>query len=170
MRSGWLDLETTSDIQAAPLGLDQVLSWGRMLVVVLLYAVSPLALMSFGWNYYDTGGAPLTKFHPSTLLTLSLLGLTAVKLCGNPVSGLLVIAERNASLIPFLLAVLLMMAHVGVILKIPVTLFIEVYLAAAITFAMFRDLDRSEARRLALLIHALLFANAALAFYDVATG
>ena len=172
MRSGWLDLETTADETAAatPEAIDGAIRWGRLLIVVLLYAVSPLALMMFGWNYYDTGGSPLTKLHPSTLLTLGVLGLMAIKLRGNPVSGLLAIAERNAALIPFLFAVLFMMAYVAVILKIPVTLFIEVFLGAAVTFAVFRGLDDTEARRLALLIHALLFANAALAFYEVATG
>ncbi|MFX8466414.1 hypothetical protein ABTL61_19410, partial [Acinetobacter baumannii] len=80
MRTGWLDLDTTSDetVRSAPEAIGRAIAWGRMLVVGLLYAVSPLALMLFGWNYYDTGGSPLTKFHPSSLITLGVLGLMAI--------------------------------------------------------------------------------------------
>ena len=62
MRSGWLDLDTPAqDADTAPDAIDAAIRWSRRLVVVLLYAVSPLALMLFGWNYYDTGGSPLTR-------------------------------------------------------------------------------------------------------------
>ena len=169
MRTGWLEYEAEADL-APPATLDRAMALGRWLVATLLFAVSPLALMMAGWNYYDTGGSPLEKFHPSTLLSLLVLSLAALRHDGNPLTGFIAIARENATLGSFVLATFLMMAYVTTILHIPFTLFIEVFLTAAMTLALFRNLSDRDARPIALTIHAILFLNAVLAFYEVATG
>ena len=172
MLTGWLDRDANAGPAASGRadGLERAIGLGRWTVVTLLYTVSPLALVMFGWTYYDTGGSPLAKFHPSTLLAVGVVALVAMRRGANPVGGFVDIIRVNANLGPFLLATAIMMAYVTTILHIPVTLFIEVYLAAAVTLALFRGLSDREAEPLALTLHAILFFNAALAFYEVATG
>jgi hypothetical protein len=149
--------------------IDTVLTAGRTVMVVLLIAVSPLALYKFGWQYYDTGGSPLEKFHPATLISIALVLVMSLRF-GNPLSGLAAILDRHMALIPYLLANVFMLAYASIILKLPVTIFIETFIGAALIFVVFHDTDEREASRLAWLIHALLFLNALLGFYEVAAG
>lgn len=138
-------------------------------MVVLLITVSPLALYKLGWQYFDTGGSPLEKFHPATLIAGALILVMALR-SGNPLAGLIDILDQHTRLIPYFLANTFMLAYASVILKLPVTIFIETFIGAALTFIVLADTDEPTARRLAVLIHALLFVNALLAFYEVASG
>ena len=142
---------------------------GRLAVAVLLLAVSPLALYWLGWQYFDTGGSPIEKFHPAVLVTLGLVLLT-ISANGNPLSGLVSLMDRNRELYPFLAANVFMMAYASVVLKLPVTNFIETFIGAALIALMFQNLPETEGRRLAWVIHALFFANAVLGFYEQFAG
>lgn len=148
---------------------DRVLFLGRMAIVVLLLAVSPLALVMFNWQYLESGGGPIDKFHPATLLAALLLLWIAAQ-DRNPLTGLIALLARNSELLPFLMANVLMMGYAGYVLKLPVTIFIETYIGAALIFVLFRDLDEESGRKLALIIHVLLFVNALIAFYEVFSG
>ena len=148
---------------------DRLISFGRMTIVVLLLAVSPLTLVLFNWQYFESGGGPLDKFHPATLLSALLLAWTAFH-NRNPFTGLIELGQRNAALLPFVLANVYMIWYAGSVLNLPVTIFIETYLGAAMVYMLFRNLDEDSGRTLALLVHALLFINAVLAFYEVFTG
>lgn len=147
-----------------------LLAFGRLLTVVLLLAVSPLTLFMFGWQYFDTGGSPLEKFHPATLLAVALLALLATNQARNPISGLIALMQRNQGLIPYFVAIGFMIAYTAVILKQPVTIFIETFAGAALMFLLFQDLDEKAGRTLARIIHLVMFANAMLAFYEVFNG
>ena len=146
-----------------------LLTASRTWIVVLLLLVSPLTLYMFGWQYFDTGGSPLEKFHPATLLAAALFLVMAASY-GNPLVGFAEIFKRHTALIPYLTANLFMMAYAAMIVKLPVTIFIETFIGAALIFLLFHDLDETAARRLALLVHALLAMNALLAFYEVFAG
>ena len=160
--------DATADDAVRPVA-GRLLAFGRMVTVVLLLCVSPLTLFMFGWQYFDTGGSPLEKFHPATLLALALLLLVASQ-AGNPISGLLALIQRNQGLIPYFAAIAFMIGYTAVILKQPVTIFIETFAGAAVMFLLFQDLDEKAGRTLARIIHLVMFANAMLAFYEVFNG
>ena len=153
----------------APAPAASLIALGRGLVVVLLLAVSPLALYWLGWQYFDTGGSPIEKFHPAVLVTLGLV-LAMISAAGNPLSGLIALMDRNRELTPFLAANVFMMAYASAVLKLPVTNFIETFIGAALIALLFQNLSEGEGRRLAWVIHALFFANAVLGFYEQFAG
>jgi hypothetical protein len=148
---------------------DTMLRIGRRLIVVLLLAVSPLALYWLGWQYFDTGGSPIEKFHPAVLLSAGLVLWIAGR-DANPVSGLIALGARYSNLLPYLAANLFMMAYAAVIVKLPVTIFIETFIGAALVYMVFTDLPEDEGRVLAYLVHALMFLNAALGFIELIEG
>jgi uncharacterized membrane protein YhaH (DUF805 family) len=158
---------------ATPASGTTALDLGRIAIVILLLAVSPFALLAFGWQYFDTGGSPVEKFHPATLVAGGLLLLVAIAVPGargNPLSGLIDIAERHAAVLPFLAANAYMIGYTALILQQPVTMFIETFVGAALILLVFQDLREGQARTLALIIHALFLANALLGIYEVVSG
>lgn len=154
-------------VETPPFGT--LMPLARAFIVVSLVAVSPLALYMFGWQYFDTGGSPLEKFHPATLAAGLVLVLMAAQY-GNPLTGLIEIFGRHKPLIPYFAANAFMIFYASAFLKLPVTIFIETFIGAALIFIVLQDTGERVAHRLALLIHALMFANAALGFYEVIAG
>jgi hypothetical protein len=152
---------------------EQPLSWalgaGQWLIVVLLLAVSPLTLFMFGWQYFDTGGSPIEKFHPATLLAGALVLLMATQI-GNPITGLIALCERHSRLLPYVIANVFMIVYAAQVLKLPVTIFIETFLGAAFVYLVFFEIDDAWAVRLARTTHLLLFVNSLLAMYEIANG
>ncbi len=155
--------ETQSPAPSTALGL------GQFVVVVLLLAVSPLALYSFGWQYFDTGGSPIEKFHPATLISGALLLIIACQ-WGNPIAGALALAHRHRALLPYILVNGFMLLYVSSIHKLPVTIFIETFLGAAVIYIVFYDIPTRWGIVLARTIHLLILANSALALYEVANA
>ena len=139
---------------------------GRTFIVVSFLAISPLALFMFGWQYFDTGGSPIEKFHPATLVT-GLVFLLLAAQYGNPLTGLIEILERHKPLLPYFAANVFMIVYAAMFLKLPVTIFIETFIGAALVFIVLRDTQEPVAHRLALVIHAFMFANAVLGFYEL---
>ncbi len=146
-----------------------MLAAGRMLVTGLLLAVSPLLLFMLGWQYFDTGGSPIEKFHPAILLSTGLL-LIMASAHGNPLTGLLALLARTPVMLPFFAANAFMMLYASLVLHLPVTIFIETFIGAALVSLVFRDLPEPEGRSLALLVHALIFADVLLGFYEQFSG
>ena len=146
-----------------------LVSAGRAFIVVSLLAISPLALYMFGWQYFDTGGGPLEKFHPATLVASIVLLMMAMQY-GNPLTGLIEIIRRHEPLIPYFAANLFMIVYASTFLKLPVTIFIETFIGAALIFIVLQDAGERMAHKLALLIHLLMFINAALGFYELVAG
>jgi hypothetical protein len=142
---------------------------GHAAIVILLLTISPLAMVDLDWRYYDTGGSFLDKFHPSTLIAFALVLLPIVT-ARNPLSASLAFVERNIKLMPFVFAILFTMVYAAQLFGHSFTIFIETFLGAVAMHVLFSNLDESARRKLALLIHLLLFVNALLAFYEVFTG
>lgn len=149
--------------------LNGVVNFGRVLIVVLFLTVSPLALVMYDWQYLDAGGSPFDKFHPSTLLAGALIVLIAFA-NRNPLTGLIGILAKNRDMLPFLAANMFMLVYTNVIFGLPVTIFIETFVGAILMMILYRNLDEDHARTLALLIHAFMFVNAIVAFYEVFSG
>lgn len=138
---------------------------GRFAIVFLLFTISTDALLSFGWQYADTGGGPLEKLHPATLIALLLFGL-AMAQNGNPLSNVLKVAEGHRDLLPYLLGIVFMIVYAVAAIGAPFTIFIETFFGPLILFLLFEHLDATERRRLAWLMHGLLLCNALLGIYE----
>ncbi len=149
----------------------QATAWllGHAAIVVLLLTISPLALVDLGWRYYDTGGIFLDKFHPATIIAFALVMFPIIT-SRNPLSAAITFVGRNIKLMPFVLANVFTMVYAAQLFGHSFTIFIETFLGAVAMFVLFSNLDESNRRKLALLVHVLLFANALLAFYEVFTG
>ncbi len=63
----------------------RIVGIGLQLIVLLFLTISPLALLMLGWQYEDTGGGPIEKFHPATLLLFAVF-LIALSVDGNPLT------------------------------------------------------------------------------------
>jgi hypothetical protein len=159
-------------INAAPLGFARaesgLLSSLQLLTALLLLVLSPLGLLQFGWQYADTGGSPLEKFHPSTFLAAAGVFVAAMA-GGNPVSGLLALLARHGRLVPYFAANVVLIVYTSMVLRLPVTLFIETFIGAGLVLLLFQQGDERTARRVALLIHGLLVVNALVGFFEAAT-
>lgn len=149
--------------------IDKLLFAGRMLTTVLLFTISPLALVALDWQYYDTGGSFVDKFHPATIIAFGLIALPFLA-TRNPFSAAIDFAGRNLDLAPFVLAIFLVLVYAGQVLGQSVTIFIETFLGPVAVFVLFSGTDEYSRRALARAIHVLLFANALLAFYEVMSG
>ncbi len=146
-----------------------VFSFGLTLLVILLLTISGLTLAEFGWQYGESGGSALEKLHPATLLMVVLLLMSAIAR-GNPLRAILAALEDHPYVPVYLIAVLLLMAHAIFIAGLPFTSFIDTFIAPAIVLLLFRDIDEQRGHRLALLIHLLMFVNAALGIAEFAGG
>lgn len=150
-------------------GLDAVMFAGRVLLVVLLFSISPFALAALNWQYFDSGGGFIDKFHPSTLIAFALIGLSIVA-TRNPFSTAVTFVNRNLDLVPFVFAIVFTLVYAAVVIGDSITVFLETFLGAVAMFVLFDGLEDRQRAILARIIHFLLFVNACLAFYEVATG
>lgn len=150
-------------------GLDHVMFAGRVLLVALLFSISPFVLASLNWQYFDTGGSFIDKFHPSTLIAFGLIGLL-ILVTRNPVSAGIAFVNRNLDLVPFVFAILFTLVYAAVVIGDSITVFLETFLGAVAMYVLFDGIDDRQRAVIARIIHFLLFANACLAFYEVATG
>lgn len=138
-------------------------------LVVLLMTVSPLALNALGLNYDGTGGSPLEKIHPVTMLAAALV-LAAGAASGNPVTWALATATANPSLLPYLGVIALLIVHSLRVVELPFTHFFDTFVLPALLFVLLRRPDEARGRHLAWLLHALMAANAALGIFEFVTG
>ena len=142
---------------------------GRIAIIVLLFTISPDVLITNGLQYDQAGGTPFDKLHPATWIALVLLPVMAAER-GNPLTGLLRLADRHRNMLPYVLAVVFMIFYVTLVTKAPFTIFIETFLAPLVLALLFAPIGAREGRRLARILHLLIFANAVLGIYEVSTG
>lgn len=149
--------------------IDTTLYAGRTLIVFLLFTISPFALIALNWQYFDTGGSFVDKFHPATLIAFALVALPVIA-ARNPVSAAIAFANRNMDLIPFVLAIFFTLSYAAIVLGHSITIFLETFLGAVAMFILFDGIDERQRRVLARILHALLFINAVWAFYELVSG
>ncbi len=142
---------------------------GLMLAAFIYFTISPLALVEFGLSYEETGGTPLEKIHPATLLA-SVLLLAALVVTGNPLSWLDRRLRETPGLGAYLASILLLIGHCILVVKQPFTPIIDTFLAPLIVALVYSDMHEARGRRLALLLHALMAVNAVIGIGEFATG
>lgn len=142
--------------------------WLGVLAVILM-TISPLALVSFGLSYDEPGGSPLEKIHPATLLA-AVLVLFAAMSSGNPLTWFIGNAERHPILILYLSAIALLIVYSIRVVNLPFTHFFDTFVLPAMIFLLYKGMSNVRARRLALLVHAVMLVNAGIGIGEFVTG
>lgn len=142
---------------------------GLALVLLLFVVVSPLALVELGLAYDETGGSALEKIHPGTLVA-SLLLLAALTTQGNPLAWIGDAVARTPAIALYAMGIAVLMAHTILVVKLPFTPLIDTFIAPLVVFLLYRDMPERRGRRLALLLHVLMIANALVGLFEFATG
>ena len=138
-------------------------------IVIVLFTISPLALVQFGFNYDETGGNPLEKIHPATLIAAATVLLAGIA-SGNPITWLIEQTGRQPLLAVYLVAILLLILHSIRVVHLPFTQFFDTFVLPALIFLLYKDMSDERARSLAWIIHFLMFANALIGIGEFASG
>lgn len=147
----------------------RLIGLGLALVAIVFVTISPLALVSLGLNYDETGGSPLEKVHPATLLSVAMLGLAALYQ-RNPLSGFMSALLSYPGTAFFLLMIALLVVHSIRVVGLPFTFFFDTFLAPVMVFFLFKDMREARARRFVWLFHTLMMTNAVVGILEFATG
>lgn len=142
---------------------------GLALAAIVFVTISPLALVALGLNYDETGGSPLEKVHPATLLSAAVLGIAALQV-RNPLTGLISALLSYPGTAFFLLMIGLLIVHSIRVVGLPFTFFFDTFLAPVLVFFLFKDMREGRARRFVWLFHTLMMANAVAGILEFATG
>ncbi|MCB1506694.1 MAG: VpsF family polysaccharide biosynthesis protein [Hyphomicrobiaceae bacterium] len=143
-----------------------LVSVGRFAIIALYFTISADVLIINGWQYDSPGGTPFDKLHPATLVAFALLPIMAAER-GNPLTGLISLANRHIRLLPFFLGIVFMIGYVTLVTKAPFTIFAETFLGPLVLLLMFEKLGQREGKWLARLLHVLIVANALLGIYEL---
>jgi len=136
--------------------------------ITMVFAVSPMMLYDWGFKYGDEGGSLLEKVHPGAWLAL--MAVVAQGLGrGNPIFVLEDFA-RSRAVAFYLLCVAGLFAFTILVRKQPFTPWIDTFVLPALIYGLIEGMSGVEKRRVALIIHAVLIANAALGLYENQTG
>ncbi len=147
----------------------RIIGLGLALVAIVFVTISPLALVALGLNYDETGGSPLEKVHPATILSVAVLALAALQV-RNPLTGLMSALLAYPGTAYFLLMIGLLIVHSIRVVGLPFTFFFDTFLAPVVVFFLFKDMREGRARRFVWLFHTLMMANAVVGILEFATG
>ena len=142
--------------------------WGALLAVVLLFAVSDLALEALGYRYLGTGGPFFQKLHPSSYVVMAAFFAMLLR-TGHPLDALMSQGRRWPGATVFLGFVLVLQAVI-LLKNYPLTYAIDTFLVPVLLFFVLAQLAPPEKRMLAYLVLAIFLANTALGFGEYATG
>lgn len=138
-------------------------------LTIVLFTISPLALVHLGLNYDEPGGNPLEKVHPATLMA-AVLVLAAAMASGNPLSWLVEHTGRHPLLIIYVGAIALLILHSIRVVNLPFTQFFDTFVLPAFIFLLFKDISDARARHLAWVIHMAMIANAVIGIGEFSSG
>ncbi|MGL5447209.1 MAG: VpsF family polysaccharide biosynthesis protein [Rhabdaerophilum sp.] len=149
--------------------MDSLIAGLALLILGLLLTVSPMALNALGWNYDGVGGAGPTRFHPSTYLAILLFLLIALR-DGNPVASILAAFGRDLRLALFAMVWAVVFAHGVVNQDLPAAALIDTFLMPLVMLLSFQRLSENTKRRMEILMHLALAANALLGLGEFISG
>jgi len=135
-------------------------------IAALLIGVSAQLLTASGLNYEEAGGSALEKIHPGTLVTVVTF-VFAMLATGRPLAVVDRLLGEQRAVLLYVGAVLLLMAHAMLVVKLPFTAPIDTFLLPALLYLMLVDCPEGRARAIALVVHAGLIGNALLGLSEV---
>ena len=137
--------------------------------VAVAFCVSAFALVRFGVNYAEAGGSLAAKIHPATYMLAMTLGLRIV-LQPRPLRFLAGAAGEHRGAAIFLWILVTLLGYVVLNLHVPLSSLIDTFLFPIMMLLLLEGIDERNARRLALLIHAIFAVNGVLALVEMASG
>ncbi len=137
--------------------------------VVVMFAVSPIALETRGIAYIDTGGGLFSKFHPATSIA-AIAFLMRCLAARRPVHVAWRLTTGDAGVLLLLVSVAVAGIFAQLVDKTPVTPLVDTFILPALVFVLLRDLDRRAATWLAALVALVLVVNAGLAIVELLRG
>jgi hypothetical protein len=140
-----------------------------VLSVILLLTLSPMALGAIGWNYDAPGGAGPTRFHPSSYLALLMFLMVAIR-DGNPLTSLLLVFGRDPRLLLFMACWSMLFIHAVRNQELPAAAPIDTFLVPFLMLVVLRRLGERTHRRLEIILHCGMAANALLGLGEFLTG
>ena len=144
----------------------------NMLVFIglsVLLSLSAMALDAMGLHYERPGGSLLGKIHPATYVIL-LAFLVQLGASPAPWRKFNAIIARQNGTFWFCLAGGLLLAQIVLVQHLPFSPVVDTFLLAVVLSILLMDADAAQMRRLALLLHVMFAANAALALFENITG
>jgi hypothetical protein len=135
-----------------------------LIAILVCFTASPDLLIKLGWDYAGDSGSFISRFHPATWLLLPVILLATMR-SGNPLLYLDVVAARPimaASLALLLFDLVWAIAFV----QQPFTPLLETFIIPILGFYLIREYDAAMKRRIALLVHVCMIANALLGLVE----
>ena len=139
------------------------------LMLVLLFTISAMLLFQLGIHYESPGGSVLHKIHPATFLAVFTLGFFILR-HSHPVVYANDLMKQHKGTLIFLLGWCLLLAYLIFVQKQPFTPLIDTFLMPVFVFLILLQLGEDSRHHLALLLHGLMFLNAAIGYYEFLSG
>jgi hypothetical protein len=133
------------------------------------FLISPMLLTHWGVPYETAGGAPLQKVHPGTWLTLIGLLLAGARF-GGPIAFARAVGSALPGVAAFAFATVFLFWQTIVVQSLPFTPLIDSFVAPMIVLLALATQSGQARRRLALALHAALFADALLGLSEYLLG
>lgn len=141
----------------------------ELISVGALFLVSALALNAWGFNYETTGGTVFEKIHPATWAAFAALALLLLRRPA-PLPYLNALVKSSPGLLVYGIAFAVLFQHIVLVQRMAFTPVIDTFLAPLALFICLAQAAPAQRGRLALLLHAAMFANALLGLYESGTG
>ncbi len=137
--------------------------------VVALFSISTLLLDKLGVPYTTSGGGLVAKFHPATFAAVAAFGFRCLATT-SPVRTGWRLLTRDRRLVVTLAAIVVAGVFATFVSKQPVSPLVDTFVLPLIVFVLLRDLDVVVLRRLALVVLAIMLANAMIAMLEFTHG
>ena len=139
------------------------------LVLILLFTISAMLLFQLGIHYESPGGSALHKIHPATFLATFTLGFFILRY-SHPLVYANDLMKQHKGTVIFLLSWVLLLAYLVFVQKQPFTPLIDTFLMPVFMFLILLQIGEDSRRHFALLLHGLMFLNAAIGYYEFLSG
>ncbi len=139
------------------------------LVLVLLFTISAMLLFQLGIHYESPGGSALHKIHPATFLAVFTLGVFILR-HSHPLVYANDLMKQHKGTLVFLLCWCLLLSYLILVQKQPFTPLIDTFLMPVFVFLILLQVQGGSRHKLALLLHGLMFLNAAIGYYEFFSG
>ncbi|MFV0282118.1 MAG: VpsF family polysaccharide biosynthesis protein [Rhodoblastus sp.] len=144
-----------------PSPLDRVADALTLLMALVVFGVSAMALTALGVAYDQAGGSALQKFHPATYIACLALAVRFVAR-SDPFGWLTRQAEHFPGVTYFVATWIVMVAFGSFVQHEPISPIIDTFLCTVAFLVLYADADERMRATMRLALHAFMFVNACL--------
>ena len=148
--------------------LDHVADALTVLMALVLFGMSAMTLSALGVAYDQAGGNFLQKFHPATYLACLALAVRFVAR-PNPFGWLAEQTARFPGATYFVTTWMVMIVFASVVQQAPISPIIDSFLCSIAFLVLYADADERTRAMLRLALHAFMFVNACIGYFEFVT-